>query len=62
MSPIKLYVLVKHGESEFRLYRRDGTDTGHSWKHSPDAHEIYDVGVPEGCFCFRTAEELSWFD
>ncbi|MCX2817876.1 hypothetical protein EGH25_00650 [Haladaptatus sp. F3-133] len=54
----KLYVLVKHGESDFRLHRRDGTETGVRWEHSPDASEVRSVGVPEGCFCYRSAEEF----
>lgn len=55
----KMYVIVKHGESDFRLHRRDGTETGFSWEHSPDASEVRAVGVPEGCYCYRSAEELN---
>jgi hypothetical protein len=56
------FVLVKHGESDFRLHRRDGTETGHTWEHSPDAEEIHRLGVPQGCFCFRQADDLDEFD
>ena len=52
------YVLVKHGESDYRPYQPDGTDTGHTWVDCPDKHEVYDTGVPQGCYCFRLAEEL----
>jgi hypothetical protein len=58
----KKYVLVKHGESDFRLHRRDGTETGHRWEHSPDTNEIRDAGVPEGCYCYRSADDLGEFD
>jgi hypothetical protein len=57
-----LYVLVKHGESDFRLYQRDGTETDHTWQDSPDAAELHDAGVPQGCYCFRRWDDLDEFD
>lgn len=56
------YLLVKHGESDFRLYRRDGTETGHTWEESPDTRQIHALGVPQGCFCFRHVSELDAVD
>ena len=52
------YILVKHDESDYRLYQPDGTKTGHSWDDCPDKHEVRDAGVPQGCYCFRLAEEV----
>lgn len=57
----KLYVLVKHGESDFRLHRRNGKETGYTWEHSPSAYEVRDTGVPEGCYCYRSADDLDDF-
>jgi hypothetical protein len=57
----KEYVLVKHDESDFRLHRRDGTETGYRWERSPDPQEVRSTGVPEGCYCYRSAESLSGF-
>lgn len=56
----KPYVVVEHGESDYRLHKDDGAETGEEWDHRPDVWEVYgsSADVPYGGWCFRRADDL----
>jgi len=56
----KPFVVVKHGNTDYRLHEEDGTETGDTWDHNPEAWEVYSatVSVPNGGYCYRRENDL----